>query len=261
MPSCDLIARSCRSTAILERGKRDACVATRSTATRATRDARTSGVTWHRSPISCRRGEQEEPRVRAWVHRRSFAISRWKRSVIRTTVYLINAARPLRGSLTPRVILGLGPSFGRIDLHAKRRGAARRDDATIRKRVKSSDERRTRRMEESGRVVRRPEFAYSIFPIIFGGGGGGDGPVLFYSSAADLPATRSAMRQQRLLPPPLARGIYSPLPHVLHPFSAPLSRLADYNAGTSSVINASTFTESRLLKAFPEENAPSYRKL
>ncbi|KYM98377.1 hypothetical protein ALC62_10901 [Cyphomyrmex costatus] len=59
--------------------------------------------------------------------------------------------------------------------------------------------------------------AYSIFPIILGS----DSPV-FYSFAIDLPATRSAMRQQRLLPPPLARGIYSLLPHVLHPFTAPL---------------------------------------
>jgi len=82
----------------------------------------------------------------------------------------------------------------------------------------SGDEANKEKKAESSAPTRAT--AYSIFPIILDGD---DGRVLFYSSAADLPATRSAMRQQRLLPPPLARGIYSTLPHVLHPFHAPLA--------------------------------------
>ncbi|EGI65627.1 hypothetical protein G5I_05892 [Acromyrmex echinatior] len=111
-----------------------------------------------------------------------------------------------------------------FNLHVVRRGAVRcgatrRDDGLKAKKA-SKAERRGEQGEwkkAEGSAPTRAT-AYSIFPIILGG----DSPVLFYSFATDLPATRSAMRQQRLLPPPLARGIYSSLPHVLHPFTAPL---------------------------------------
>lgn len=80
--------------------------------------------------------------------------------------------------------LGLGPSFGRIDLRrARRRGSARLDD---------EKRRRTRIEESGGELVRRPGPPIRLFPLT--AAAVTVGPLLL-AFAADLPVTRSAMRQ------------------------------------------------------------------
>lgn len=142
--------------------------------------------------------------------------------------------------------------------------AARRDDhdgpKTKEARSKASNE-ANKENERKRRVVRRPERHRLLhFSHYTWQRRRRPGPLLLVR-AADLPATRSAMRQQRLLPPPLARAVSTVRSRTFYIRSPLLSRLADHNAGTLGVhiwLNVRRIVFQRHFRR--GRVAPSYRK-